>query len=346
MDPSATTAFGSKFASIDIGSHTIRLLIADLNENRKIVPLQIERRITRLAKDFQDGLTLKPETMATSLEALREYASILDRFGVHPAACGATGVMRRAKNSGDFLKAIKDETGIDASILSESSEALLSAKGCLSVLPKAKEKIVSFDLGGSSTEFLLADPERKEPLWSTSVFIGAATLTERFLKDDPVLPGRLFEAYKAVRQAILPTINEIASIVRADDPANPFPLQLVGTAGTVTTLAAMYLEMETYEPYRVNGLVLSEEWLTRTIDLLAGLSLASRKGLAGLEEGREDIILGGALIVREILKGMGKTRFTVTDGGLLEGLLLDRIEKECGFEPSLISPLTWQLQKG
>lgn len=333
------------FASIDIGSHTIRLLIARFESNQEIIPLCTERRITRLAGGFQDGEVLKDPSIRTSLEALKEYADLLKQFRVDSIACGATGVMRRARNAHDFTRLIEKLTGIRTSILSETDEAFLSAKGCLSVLPRRKERVLSFDLGGSSTELLVADPGQAEPLWSSSVFIGAATLTERYLTANQVEPPHLAQAVDAARAALSSSLSRAKSLLEtASGESTPF--QLVGTAGTVSTLAAMYLKMAVYEPYRINGLVLTEDWLTEAIDLLARLPLASRRSLAGLEKGREDIILGGALIVREILEGMGRTSLTVTDGGLLEGLLLDHIEKEFGGPSALISSLTWRLQKG
>lgn len=345
MYPPADPSPHRNFASIDIGSHTIRLLIARLEGGREIRPLCMERRITRLARDFQAGETLKPPAIQTSIEALKEYGLFLEQFHVQSLACGATGVVRRARNACDFLPLVKKSTGICASILSEESEAFLSAKGCLSVLPRRDDRVLSFDLGGSSTEFLLADPQQSEPLWSTSVFIGASTLTERYLKADPPGLSQIARAADAVRTSLHSTLAQAGNLLNIPHES-PLPFQLVGTAGTVSTLAAMYLKMTLYEPYRVNGLVLTREWLTQTIDLLAQLPLKARRNLPGLEEGREDIILGGALIVREILQGMGCTHLTVTDGGLLEGLLLDHIERECGWPSTLISPLTWQLKKG
>jgi exopolyphosphatase/guanosine-5'-triphosphate,3'-diphosphate pyrophosphatase len=343
LDVFAPGSSTSKFGAIDIGSHTIRLLIAELDEDRTIRPLCIERRITRLARNFQDGETLKRPAIERSIEALRQYAALLKRFDVRSVACGATGVIRRARNSSDFLHIVEKSTGICPSILSEESEAYLSAKGSLSVLPTRQKRILAFDLGGSSTEFLLADSSQTGPLWSTSVFIGAATLTERFLTQDPPAKERIAQASNSARTALGSTLSHAKNLLNTSSGSS---LQLVGTAGTVTTLAAMHLKMDVYEPYRVNGHVLTLEWLTETIDLLAGLDLASRRSLPGLEEGREDIILGGALIVREILHGMEQSQLTVTDGGLLEGLLLDHMEQKSGCPPSLIDPLTWRLQEG
>jgi exopolyphosphatase / guanosine-5'-triphosphate,3'-diphosphate pyrophosphatase len=334
----------STYASIDIGSHTSRMLIARLEEGQSVLPLVTERRITRLARNFRDGGTLDSARMSQSIEVLKEYARLIKDHGVRSVACGATGVVRRARNGKAFLDNILDLTGLRVSILSETSEAILSAKGIISVLPNRPEIILSFDLGGGSTEFVLMDIARPQPIWSTSVSIGATTITERYLRGDPPSSLSIGGASATVRDALAEPLAMVAELLKAAGPASPPPL-VVGTAGTVTTLAAMHLEMNRYVPFRVNGLNLDKSWLEPTIDRLARSSLASRRAIPGLEAGREDIILGGALIVREILEGMRQDRLTVTDAGLLEGLLLDLIENEFGCSQPLVSPLTWQLQK-
>lgn len=331
------------FAAIDLGSHTIRLLIARL-EGKQIVPLHRDRRITRLAKNFQEGQTLKQESIDPSLQVLREYSERLEQFGVSALCCGATGVVRRARNGEDFLQSIADQTRIKAFIVSERAEATLSAKGILSVLPSPEGLILSFDLGGSSTEFFLIDTAKPDPLLATSVFIGAATITERCLPGNPPSMESVAGASEAIRNALAPTIDRIKQILQASYGSSA-AFQLVGTAGTVTTLAAMYLKMVHYEPFRVNGLTLTPKWIAGTVRTLSGMSFEQRKQLEGLEGGREDIILGGALVVREILDGFGLNQLIVTDGGLLEGLLLDLIEKELERPHTLAPHLTWRFQK-
>lgn len=328
-------------ASIDIGSHTIRMLAAKIDGGTRVRPMIVERRITRLAEDFDKGQTLKEPAMDRSLAVLKEYACILEDLGIRSIRCGATGVVRRAENSERFLRAIRDTTGFEVSVLSELSEAYLSAKGSLSVLPPPTHPLVSFDLGGSSTEFLLVDPKSERPRWETSVFIGAATLTARDLIGDPTDRESVASARATVQELLAPAISAFHGL-RGVVESPILPVQMVGTAGTVSTLAAMYLEMESYEPYRINGLVLDRKWLDETVELLIRLPIASRRRLTGLEEGREDIILGGAIIVQEILKGFHQDRLTVTDGGLLEGLLLEMAEGELGWPGRLCSPLTWE----
>jgi exopolyphosphatase / guanosine-5'-triphosphate,3'-diphosphate pyrophosphatase len=334
----------SRFASVDIGSHTVRLLIAEMKQPSTVVPIRLDRRITRLAKGFPDGETLKQESIDETLEVLQQFATIIHSCGVRSVNCGATGVVRRARNADEFLRRVESSTGILPSILSEELEAFLSAKGILRGLPKAERFVLSFDLGGSSTELLLTDTFLGESLWSTSVFIGAATITERCLRGDPPERASMVVTSEAIRTVLHPSLLQVSSLLDKLE-VHPRALQLVGTAGTVTTLAAMFLKMNVYEPSRVNGLILTEAWLTPFIETLSLMPQTERLGLAGLEKGRGAIVLGGALIVRELMYGLRQPFLTVVDSGLLEGLLLNLIEKEKGHPPGLLSPYAFRLQE-
>ncbi len=331
------------FAAIDIGSHTTRMIVARI-DGGELVPVCNERRVTRLARNFRNG-ELAPPAVDRTLEALSDYRSLLDRHKVGRIACGATGVARRALNSADLIPKIAGETGISISVLSEQEEAFFSAKGMLSVLPEKEGDFLFFDVGGGSTEFLLACLEEDGPVWSASIPVGAAVLTEMFLSDDPPGIEAVGKASFAVREKVKAAREQMPTKLAACGKASFQSLKLVGTAGTVTTLAAMFLQMDEYTPYRVNGQVLSREWLSGTVAGLAQMPLFSRRLIPGLEPGREDIILGGAVIVDEIIACYEQSSFIVTDAGLLEGLLLDIVEKERGLARGLRTGLTWRLKK-
>ncbi|MHC1726774.1 MAG: hypothetical protein AB9866_12320 [Syntrophobacteraceae bacterium] len=341
----------TRFAGIDIGSHTTRMLVVR-KEGNELLPMRTERRVTRLAHGFQDAHAVSEEAQERNISAMQEYAVLLRELEVEHIACGATGVVRRAQNAAAILDRVAGETGIKGMILSEETEAFLSTKGMMSVLPEPGEKnLLAFDIGGGSTEFLLVLSGDSSPVWISSRPIGAATITESYLAGDP--PGD-----ESVRQAIISSREKIlsareqmyATMTDAGIIPNSLQLQLAGTAGTVSTLAAMYLEMDRYVPYRVNGVELSQEWLSGMIRLLSAMPLAGRRLIKGLEPGREEIILGGAIITSEILACFKEERFAVTDAGLLEGLLLELVEEEAGLSvpgfPSLRTSLTWRLQKG
>jgi exopolyphosphatase / guanosine-5'-triphosphate,3'-diphosphate pyrophosphatase len=332
------------FAAIDLGSHTIRLIIAACRDRKVLLPRCLERRVTRLARGFDERACLEPAGMQASITVLREYAELIRRLGSSSVICGATGVVRRAHNGTAFLEAIAQETAISGTILSEEREATLSLKGILTALPRRTRPVLAFDLGGSSTEFTLVHPDHREPAWVTSLFVGAATLTANYLAGDPPPQDALPRAAEAVQQVLQPAFAQLGRHLGGLG-LSPADLEVVGTAGTVTTLAAMVLQMTEYRPYRVNGLQLEARWIDDTITRLEALPLAQRRKIPGLEKDREDIILGGALIVREILRGLQKEFLAVTDAGLLEGLLLSSVESAFGWPESLTTPLTWRWQQ-
>ena len=335
------------FAGLDIGSHTTRMLIARKN-GTQLAPVRTERRVTRLAQDFQEAGAITEEAQHRNISAMKEYISILRQFRVGKISCGATGVVRRANNSRAVLDRIAAETGIECKILSEETEAVLSAKGVLSALPETGSDLVTFDVGGGSTEFVLMG--KKSAIRNASRPIGAATLTEAYLKADPPGAEAVERAALGARSEIISAKEQLYENLNKSGIKSFVGLRLIGTAGTVATLAGMYIKMERYVPYRVNGVVLAKEWLSHTIESLGRMPVAQRRLITGLEPGREDIILGGAVIVSEILSCFGRDRFVVTDAGLLEGLLIDLVEKESelpgGETAGLRTGLTWRLQKG
>ncbi len=336
------------FAGLDIGSHTTRMLIVE-KIGTQLVPVRTERRVTRLAEDFKIDGTVTEKAQHRNISALKEYVSILRQFQVDRITCGATGVVRRAKNSCAVVDSIAADTGIDCKIVSEQSEAVFSAKGALSVLPEIGGDLLIFDIGGGSTEFVQTG--KKIPPRNASRPVGAATLTEASFAGDPPGPEALSRAALSARDEIMSAKEQLYENLKEKGKiAFSAGLQLVGTAGTVTTLAAMCMKMEDYVPYRVNGMVLSRDWLSKMIESLARMTLAQRRLIIGLEPGREDIILGGAVIVSEILSCFGHDNFIVSYAGLLEGLLIELIDTEStpsgGEAAGLRTNLTWRFQKG
>jgi exopolyphosphatase/guanosine-5'-triphosphate,3'-diphosphate pyrophosphatase len=336
----------SFFAALDIGSHTTRMLIAR-KEGTVLEPVLSERRVTRLARGFLGHDQIARKAQLDTISALREYLVILEKYKVSGIACGATGVLRRAKNSGAVLDRIASETGIECRVLSEEAESLLSAKGIVSVLSGPVKYLLAFDVGGGSTEFVLG----LEEVSTASRPIGAAILTDAYLEADPPGAAALNQARLSARKEISSAKEQLYENLEKTGRINISSLlKPVGTAGTVTTLAAMYLKMERYVPYRVNGLVLTADWLGRTIESLAELPLSKRRLIAGLEPGREDIILGGAVLVSEILSCFAFDSFVVSDAGLLEGLLIDLVEKRRapngGEAAGLGTGLTWRFKNG
>ena len=300
-----------RFASIDVGSNTIRLLIAEPEVSAPLRPIHIQRRITRLGENFLPDRILQPEAMARSIAALKEFVELMGHKGVADYSAGATAVVREASNGSTFLDLVQKETGLRVRLLSGADEARLSLLGVASVITNKDSAMVVFDIGGGSTELVWQGDG--SDIESFSLAVGVVHLTERFLQGDP--PGH--EPCLQAREYVSTVLRELSF------PQNSHDSLWVGTAGTVTTLASMWYKMTEYDPERINGTVLEKAWLVDLCTRLAKMKLTERRKLTGLEPGREDIILAGGLVTLEMMEVFGFSRFTVSDAGLLEGLFLD-----------------------
>ena len=310
-----------RFASIDVGSNTIRLLIAEPEVSAPIRPLHVERRITRLGEGFLPDRILQPKAMDRSIAALKEFVELMGHNGVSDYSAGATAVVREASNGSNFLDLVRKETGLGVRVLSGTEEARLSLLGVASVITNKESAMVVFDIGGGSTELIWQGQGDSSDIESFSLAVGVVHLTETFLQGDP--PGH--EPCVQVREYVSTVLRELSFHQNSHDSL------WVGTAGTVTTLASMWYEMAEYDPEKINGTVLQRAWLADLCAQLAEMKLTERRKLTGLEPGREDIILAGALVTLEMTEVFGFSRFTVSDAGLLEGLFLDLCRSVSSF---------------
>jgi len=302
-----------RLASIDVGSNTLRLFIAEPAVSAPIRPIQVERRITRLGENFLPGKILQAPAMDRSIAALKEFVELMGLNGVLDYSAGATAVVREASNGGHFLDQVQRQTGLAVRLLSGSEEARLSLLGVASVISNKESSMVIFDIGGGSTELVWKGEGDISSAESSSLPLGVVHLTEIFLPADP--PGH--EPCLQLRRHVSSVLAELPFY------KNFYDAFWVGTAGTVTTLASMWYELVEYDPKRINGTVLERTWLADLCARLASMKLAERRKLTGLEPGREDIILAGGLVILEMMDTFGFSQFTVSDAGLLEGLFLD-----------------------
>ena len=302
-----------RLASVDLGSNTLRLLIAEPAVIAPIRPIIVERRITRLGENFLPDKTLQLVAMDRSIAALEEFAELMALNDVTDYLAGATAVVREATNGGHFLDQVQRKTGLVVRLLSGSEEARLSFLGVASVISSRESSMVIFDIGGGSTELVWKGEGDNRALESSSLPLGVVHLTEAFLQADP--PGQ--EACAQLRGHVSSVLGEVSLYRELHDTL------WVGTAGTVTTLASMWHELVEYDRERINGTVLGKTWLADLCATLAGMKLTERRKLTGLEPGREDIILAGGLVTLEMMDFFGFSHFTVSDAGLLEGLFLD-----------------------
>ena len=311
----------SPFASLDIGSNTVRLLFAEREPDHGFRTLRIERRITRLGGNFSLSGHLHPDSQKRTLEALRELATLLKKEGVSRVFAAATGVIREARNGNTFLSRIQAETGISPRLLTGEEEGRLMLSGVLWGAPKEAPVRMVADIGGWSTEILWIEEGKIRKTMSTP--LGAVSLCENFLKSNPPSPAEINSLGQYLQEAGEEFFREFDNSGWRNDRQSP----LVGTAGTVTTLAAIDLNLAQYDSQKVTGHRMSLKTLEKNFNLLASLPKEQRRQIPGMEKGREDLILSGTQIILRLMESLGFEVLLVVDSGLLEGILLDGLSR-------------------
>lgn len=299
-------------AGIDIGTLTCRLLIARLTGSGILKEVYAERRMLRLGQDVDRDRSLRVDAMDRVLGTLREWRAVIDTHQVDATTAVATSAIRDAANRQEFLDRVKREAGFEVEVITGEEEARRTMLGIRSGLPSGVARMLALDIGGGSTEFIL-DHTGGAPL-IRSINIGVVRLTERLLAHDPPTTEEVKSARELVRQETSKALKEIGHLQNAT---------FVGTAGTVTTLAAMAQRLPAYEPTRVHNYWLKLSTITDLERELLGRTKAQRQGLPGLERGREDVIVAGTIILQTVMETLEYSECLVSDLGLREGVLLD-----------------------
>lgn len=305
------------YATIDVGTNTLRLLIAEAVSADDFTVLHEEQEITRLGEGLIPTRLLQDGPRRRSLVVLRRFADAARSFKAEQVAAVATSAVREAVNREELVVEIARETGLTLRVIDGREEARLTLLGVRHGLRLGSRRILVMDVGGGSTEFVLAKEEAIEAIVSTG--LGVVKLTEQYLLSDPPTPGELLALQHVVARRIDRLRCELPGLEET---------QIVGTAGTLTTLAAIDLGLVTYDREKVQGHGLSLARVRELLDRLASLPLPGRRRIPGLEPGRADVILAGAAIVAASLERLGYKEIRVSDGGLREGILLDLLRKQ------------------
>ncbi|HKY72883.1 MAG TPA: Ppx/GppA phosphatase family protein [Nitrospira sp.] len=300
-----------RLAGVDIGTLTCRLLIADLPSSGPLKELHSERRILRLGEGVDQSKRLKREAMDRVMQCLGEWRNVIDRYQVHACTAVATSAVRDAENRQEFVDRVTIETGFHVEILTGEQEAQRTMLGIRFGLPKGIADVLALDIGGGSTEFIVA-PQGQPPV-VRSIDIGVVRLSERLLHHDPPTKEEIEQARAWIRKE---TTEALAAMPRRTN------VTFVGTAGTITSLAAMAQRLPAYEPARIHNYRLRFETIAELERQLLSRSKAARVGMPGLEKNREDVIAAGAIILRTVMDTLGERECLVSDLGLREGVLL------------------------
>ncbi len=302
---------GPVLAGIDIGTLTCRLLVGRVSADEQLEELHGERRILRLGEGVDREGSLQDSAMSRVLDTLREWRRVIQDFKPEAVSVVATSAVRDAANRDAFLDQIRRGTGFEVEVLTGDEEARRTLLGIRSGLPRGVSDVLGLDIGGGSTEFIL-DRKGSQPV-VLSLELGVVRLTERLLRNDP--PTR--EELEAARTFIRTQLEKARTVV-----GDVHGTSLVGTAGTITTLAAMDLRLEIYDKARIHNYRLTLDAVRTLEDALLSRTSAERRALPGLEPDREDLIVGGTLILLGVMNGLGFRDCLVSDLGLREGLLI------------------------
>jgi exopolyphosphatase/guanosine-5'-triphosphate,3'-diphosphate pyrophosphatase len=305
------------YAAIDVGTNTLRLLIAEAVAPDDFTTLHEEQEITRLGERLIPSRILQDAPRRRSLTVLRRFAEVARRFKVEQVAVVATSAVREARNRDELVAEVARETGLTLRVIDGAEEARLTLLGVRHGLRLESQRILVMDVGGGSTEFVLARGEAIEAIVSTG--LGVVKLTEQYRLTDPPTPNEL----QTLRQAVSRRIDRL----RGELP-DLKDTWLIGTAGTVTSLAAIDLALITYDRQKVQGHCLGLARVIELLDRLAALPLQERRRIPGLEPGRADVIVAGAVIVAVAMERLGYQKMRVSDDGLREGILLDLLGRQ------------------
>jgi exopolyphosphatase / guanosine-5'-triphosphate,3'-diphosphate pyrophosphatase len=297
-------------AAIDCGTNSTRLLVADEN-GRELVRLM---RITRLGQGVDRENTLAPEAIARTVDVLHEFRRSMDGFGVDRVRMVATSAVRDAQNGAVFTQAAREAVGTVPEVLSGLEEGKLAYRGASADLAPFEGDTLVVDIGGGSTEITLG---RGGTVSSVSLQLGCVRLTERFLTSDPPTPDEVVATRIAIADALTWGEQRMPELLALDARR-----RLVGLAGTVSTLASLQLKIAAYDADRLHHATLSLSEVVDLCALLASLSAGERSRLVGMVPGREDVILGGALVLEVVAARYQCPEVIVSEKDILDGIVL------------------------
>jgi exopolyphosphatase / guanosine-5'-triphosphate,3'-diphosphate pyrophosphatase len=304
-----------RVAVIDVGSNSTRLLVADVADG-EVAKVDRQSQVTRLGRGVDLSGQLSDEAVEATCDAIAGYAAACERLGVERTATIATSAVRDASNGDAFIAELRERFALAARVLDGGEEARLTYLGATHEQPPREPTLV-VDIGGGSTELIVGSGDRID--FAQSLQVGVVRHTERHISGDPPAAVELEALAADVR-------GSIETVVGADKPRAAAG---IAVAGTPTSLAAIELELEPYDPERVHRHVLSLDSIQRLLSLLASTPLPERIEIPGLHADRAPTIIAGVVILVETMRAFDLPRIRVSEHDILYGTAI-QTALECG----------------
>jgi len=313
----AVNADQRRIAAIDIGTNSFHLLVAAVDPKlRTFRIIQAEKATTRLGERDPETGELTEAAMQRGLETLRQFRDLAASHRVEQIVTAATSAVREAPNGRDFLQTILDDLGMEVDLVSGPEEARLIYLGVLSGMPFGDRPHLLLDIGGGSTELILADGRDARALTSTRV--GAVRLQRDFVRDDPMPPQRRSFLKAFIQGSLEPAVDKVRRRIKPGET----PV-LVATSGTAMAIGSLAASEEERPPRKLHGYRVTRQRLDNVVDRLITMTPAQRRELAPINDRRAEIIVPGALILQTTMKMLGVEDFVLSERALREGLIVD-----------------------
>ena len=306
-----------RVAAIDCGTNSIRLLIAEPAGLDGLKDLERRLEIVRLGQGVDASGEFHPDALQRTFAAVDEYAKLIKEADVPAERIHfvATSATRDVSNRETFFAGIKERLGVLPDVISGEAEARLSFIGALSRVRPEAEPVLVMDIGGGSTE-LITGGSNGDMQGAISLDIGSVRVTERFLKHNPVAADDLERAIRYVDGLLVDSGVDFGSIG-----------SWIGVAGTATTLAGLYLELERYDRERVHGSRIPLPAIAELLHRLAAMTVEEIRALPSMHPGRADVITGGALVESRIAARLNVDNLIVSESDILDGIALELMDR-------------------
>ncbi len=318
-DPQTILSSGQtrRVAAIDIGTNSTHLLVASVDTTLRTFSIeQAEKSTTRLGERDPETGELTAAAMQRSYDTLRRFRDLANSHQVEQIVIAATSAVREAPNGRDFLQKIQDGLGLEVDLVSGPEEARLIYLGVLSGMSFGDRPHLLLDIGGGSTELILADGRDARALTSTRV--GAVRLQRDFVKDDPIPPQRRSFLQAFIQGSLEPAVDKVHRRIKPGE----IPV-LVATSGTAMAIGALAASEDDRPPLKLHGYRVSRQRLDCVVDKLVTMTPDQRRDLSPINDRRAEIIVPGALILQTTMQMLGVDELVLSERALREGLIVD-----------------------